>query len=473
MKKIIVINALVGMFFLSACEKDWLDIEPTTQVQTDKAITTAKDVEYALNGIYSAMQSSSYYGAQMTYYGDVTGEDMQARSATKRCAKYYLFEATKDKSFSDLWSSPYYVIRLSNNILNAIDKVNFADELDKNDFRGQALTLRALALFDLTRVFGIPYTKDNGESLGAAIITKPMDVSYKPTRNTVAECYTQIIKDLTDAVPLLKTEKTQGRVNRFAAMALLARAYLYKNDNTNALLTAENLIAESKTAGYRLWTNAEYVAAWRQSFTSEVFFEIVNTKTDGSGKESVGYLHWRSGYDDIILSADFWNLIRKDAADVRLSIINNYSSTRKYLLKYVGNTATDATEDPRDANIPIFRLSEVYLIAAEAAVKEGDDTKASKYLNDIRLRANPALTPVSGITHDQVLDERRKELVGEGHRMFDAIRNNRTINRAGSTHLSALTSETKSFNWDYYKIVLPIPKKEMDANTNMVQNPVY
>lgn len=146
---------------------------------------------------------------------------------------------------------------------------------------------------------------------------------------------------------------------------------------------------ESKTAGYRLWADTEYVAAWSQSFTSEVFFEIVNTKTDGIGKESVGYLHWRSGYDDIILSADFWNLIRKDAADVRLSIINNYSSTRKYLLKYVGNTATDATEDPRDANIPIFRLSEVYLIAAEAAVKEGDDTKASKYLNDIRLRANP------------------------------------------------------------------------------------
>ena len=69
--------------------------------------------------------------------------------------------------------------------------------------------------------------------------------------------------------------------------------------------------------------------------------------------------------------------------------------------------------------------------------------------------------------------KRRKEFVGEGHRMFDMLRNNKRIERTGSSHLKALTDDAKSFDWNYYKIVMPIPKSEMDANPNMIQNPNY
>ena len=131
-----------------------------------------------------------------------------------------------------------------------------------------------------------------------------------------------------------------------------------------------------------------------------------------------------------------------------------------------------------DANVPVIRLSETYLIAAEAAVKVGDNDKAVQYLDAIVSRANPSRS-VSGtvVTLDDVLLERRKELVAEGHRMFDVIRNGRTVLRldeqdsrlTGTRHFAA----DKEYDWSFYKLILPVPKAEMDANPNMVQNPGY
>ena len=124
-------------------------------------------------------------------------------------------------------------------------------------------------------------------------------------------------------------------------------------------------------------------------------------------------------------------------------------------------------------------MSEAYLIAAEAAVKQGDNDAAVKYLDPIVRRANPEKT-VQGetITLERVLNERRKELVAEGHRMYDAVRNGLTIERVDvkDSNLTKTKHDTKymkDINWNFYMIVLPIPKREMDANPNMIQNPEY
>lgn len=126
----------------------------------------------------------------------------------------------------------------------------------------------------------------------------------------------------------------------------------------------------------------------------------------------------------------------------------------------------------------MIRLSETYLNAAEAAVKTNDNDKAVAYLNPIVRRANPD-NSVEGetITLDRVLTERRKELVDEGHRMFDVIRNGMTVHRVDETDSNLASTEHNTqymdYDWDFYKIVLPIPKHEMDANPNMEQNPGY
>jgi len=119
------------------------------------------------------------------------------------------------------------------------------------------------------------------------------------------------------------------------------------------------------------------------------------------------------------------------------------------------------------------------LIAAEAAVKLNQSSVAAGYLNTIILRANPKATPETAPTLDRVLAERRKELVGEGHRFFDLLRNGLPIVRYTSDldqgfHYP-LDAESRSFDVNYFRAILPIPKAEVDANPNIKgqQNPGY
>jgi starch-binding outer membrane protein, SusD/RagB family len=482
MKKIIFILAILPFLF-NSCSEDWLDLKPTTRVVSTQAIKNVVDADYAINGIYSLMQSYEYYGARMQYYADVTGDDMQATGTNKRSSQYYMLISNTDNVYTSLWEMPYKVIRNANNILTQIDAltVTTTEQAQKNDIKGQALVLRALALFDVTRVFGYTYLKDNGNSLGGCIITEVVNPDFQPKRSTVKECYDQIIKDINEALPLLKATKNNGKINKWAAKSLLSRIYLYKGDNASALLQAEEAITGALANGYKLWTNAEYMsttAAWKSSLTSEGLFEVINNVTDRAGNDGIGYLMSVSGYNDIVLTSAFLTILEEDPADVRLKITkiqtssSSYNKTRPiYLLKYTGPDT-----DVRNANIPVLRLSETYLNAAESAVKLGDNAKAVTYLDAIVKRANPAKT-VAGttVTLAQVIKERRKELVGEGHRQFDALRNNETIVRTGGWHVSGLIPEVTSYNRDYFHAILPIPRYEIDANPSIKtqQNPGY
>ena len=473
---------MLPIFFYS-CSEDWLDLKPTTQVLSSEAIKNLVDAEYAINGIYSTMQSYEYYGARMQYYADVTGDDMQATGTNKRSSQFYMMYSNPDNVYRSLWELPYQIMRYANNLLSQIDALPVlpAEEAQRDNIKGQALALRALALFDVTRVYGSTYTKDNGASLGGCIITEVVGPDYMPPRNTVSECYIQIIKDLGDAIPLLKATKSDGKINRWGAKTLLSRVYLYKGDNTNALLQAEEAITGAIANGYRLWTNAEYgstTAAWKAKYTPEVLFEIANSVSDRAGNEGIAYLMLRSGYNDIVLTSAFLTILEEDMADVRHTITkletssSSFNKTRKvYLLKYTGPET-----DVRNGNIPVLRISEAYLNAAEAAVKLTDNVKAVQFLDPIVKRANPANTVVgSTITLDQVIKERRKEFVGEGHRQFDAMRNNETLVRSGGWHIPNLLPEVQSYNRDYFHAILPIPKYEIDANSSLKnqQNPGY
>lgn len=486
MKALKYIMMGIWVSLTTSCGNDWLDTEPSTRILTETAIKNLKDVEYSLNGIYTMMRNTNYYSGRMIYYGDVTGDDAQSIRTGKRTTSYYLLDYTKDTGPSTHWSYAYAIIQNCNIILSQIDNLDIDDnEREKfNDLKGQSLVLRGFALFDLTRFFGYPYAKDNGASLGVPIVTEVSKTENKPARNTVAECYNAIVKDLKEGSDLLSGKFNKGKINKWAAMLLLSRAYLYMEDNRNALATAEAAIAGAKKNKYRLWTNAEYGTIWGTDFASadpgEVLFELVNLTVDGVGKESIAYLCWQGGYDDYCLTSSFYELMQEDPDDVRNKAYTVVSKTKRaYIAKY----QPQAGKAVEDANIPVFRLSELYLIAAEAAVKLDNNDKAVEYLDAIVSRANPANT-VKGktVVLDDVLLERRKELFGEGHRFFDALRNHRTIVRKESTkvfpkiaetsHL-AMADESVSFDWNYYRIVLPIPKAEMNANPNMRQNPVY
>ncbi len=471
--------ALSASLLFTGCGNAWLEeAQPSTSTESSEAIKSARDAQYALNGIYDILRGYEYYGARMTYYADVTGEDLLANGDTKRTAKYYLFDWNEDTAPSSLWYQPYRVLRNVNNILdytNSLSEASLTDEL--RDIKGQALALRGMAHFDLVKVYGKPYTMDGGASLGVPIQLVKSEPTSKPSRNTVKEVYTQIIKDLDDAVKLLGIARNDGKINKFAAQQLLARAYLYTGQDQLAYNHATTLItdAAASKAKYVLWSNADYSTVWAKDFTSEILFQLSLTKTEPGpkSKENMGNLMWRSGYDDIVLSNDYLDLINADPADVRHKIITKYTNSKKvdfyYLNKYPGNTA--AGENPEFADIPVLRLSEAYLIAAEAAVKLTDNLNALKYLNAIVTRANPAKVLSGTVTLDRVMEERRRELVGEGHRLFDAMRNDMRIERKGANHVSPLLRpETKSFDRSFSKILMPIPRGEVDTNPNVKPN---
>ena len=153
MKKNIINYITAGVLAMTAasCGNDWLDLEPSTSVVSK--VETASDVKFTLNGIYSDMQSAYAYSGRLVYYGDVTGDDMQAVSSTKRTASAYLYGFTKSSSQATYWSYPYVFIQNCNVILANIDAIQAITEADKAelaDYKGQALAIRGMSLFELT-----------------------------------------------------------------------------------------------------------------------------------------------------------------------------------------------------------------------------------------------------------------------------------------------------------------------------------
>ena len=467
------------MFCLSSCGNDWLDTYPSNRIETTLAIATIDDARSAIHGVYFQIQRGEYGGGRMIWHGDVTGDDMRTHGNNiTRSGATYRYEYNEVSVPSALWEQPYSVIRFANNILELIDNLDVPEgrEAERNWIKGEALMARAMAHFDICRIYGYPYTKDNGASLGACIVTSPIVADSKPARSTVAECYSQvIIPDLKAAIPLLTDDRTasRGRFNRWAAKLLLSRVYLYMDDNENALREAEECITGAEAAGFALYTNSNYLEQWQTKFSMESLFEIVNITGQNSGASGIPFwcaANASNAYHELGITQPFYELLSDDPDDVRLSLLRvgvNYPDLYPaFILKY-----TNGGSDAQISNVTLFRLSEAYLNAAEAAVKLGNQNeKAVTYLHAITNRANPVNSVTGTVTLEMVLNERRKELFGEGHRSFDLLRNNMKIIRANTEHI--LLERFEIDRNDYF-CVLPVPIQEIDANPNIIQNPGY
>lgn len=498
MKKIYIYLLATTSIMGVSCSEDWLNLNPSTSVTTDQALSTLEDIKVALNGVYRETSQHSYYGDNYWYYGDCRAMDVQARenkASGKRVTPYYTYNvlATDNLNITLPWSRPYLVIRQANNIIQKIEQgaVQSSDTKELDRIKAEALVLRGLALFNLTRLFGMPYINDNGASLGVPIELKPEEPSHQPKRNTVAECYEQVVNDITTARSSLSTERTDGYINYWAAQALLSRVYLDMGKNKETYEAAADVINNSKGL-YQLYTRDEYPTIWGKDFQAEALFELYISTTEpsewggGTGGEGAPmvYANEEKGVDwnNLILTEEFLNLLEEDPNDVRhcitqLSLIENNEGlpeaacTRKvFLSKFPGKSG-----DPKDNNISIIRLSEVYLNAAEAGVKLGGEylEPARGFLNQIVGRANPEKSvSAEEFTIERVLKECRKELVGEGQIFFDYLRNKQPIVRKGGWHLSTLnTLNAETIQPNDPRIALPIPQSEIDANPNIVQNP--
>jgi len=484
MKKINILFTVLGIVLLSSCE-GFLDVKPSNTVASETSILTASDAKVVINGLMRKMTSSSYYGRNFFMYGDAKGGDLAIRSQGRGLDALYVFNhSASSNSYSGFWSQMYHCILQANNLLLNIAKIEAAGNGSAalNEYKGQALTARAMIYFDLVRIYGKPYNMD-ATSYGVPLVLTPLGFDAKPTRATVNEIYTQILKDLTDAAPLLNKSITKGYINYYANMAMQARVNLYMGNNTAALTAAETIISSQK---YTLYSNASWVSSWSSEFGSESIFELAIYINEADlGTESLGYYLLRSGAKSkamgwFMASDYFLARLGEDPQDVRWGIMA-YDETSKTrfgsCLKYTGVNLLGDKGSASAVNIKVIRLSEIYLIAAEAAFPTNKEL-ASTYLNAIRKRSpNLAATTSTTITMDMIQNERSKELFAEGQRFFDMMRWNKSItfNDDFIYPNVVITHRAKTIDRTFYKTILPIPKAEIDANPAIKgqQNPGY
>lgn len=454
---------------LSSCE-DFLNVMPSDSLTTNNAINNIDDVTAVLNGVYTPLLDEGYYGNDFIARAEMGGDDVQTSQSGKgRTENFYRFLYKVNNSPAGMWYYPYKAISRANNLIEAINSGNIEPSAALNNALGEALAIRALCHFNLTITYGYPYQKDNGASYGVPIVKTVLGATDMPSRSSVADCYAAIEQDLEDALELIDTVVNNGHFNSWAVKGLQARVALYKGDYETAFAKASEVIEKGP---YELVLNSDYVSSWGEEFTTESVFDLHISDLSSGNRELIGYLVDTEGYGEYAVTDDFLALLKENNDDVRLGLLTTDGNNElRVLNKYPGRNGASTVN-----NIRVIRLSDLYLIAAEAALKmqTPDQDSADKYLNAIRMRAIPSATAVVA-TEELVEIERRKELVMEGHRLHDVLRVGSEITREGGHHFLNKLADLITVNWDDYRCVLAIPQAEIDANLNIKdqQNPEY
>ncbi len=486
MKKILLIAILFTAITQSACNKDFLDVKPSNSTDASITINTLADAKVMLNGVMRKMIRSTYYGRNFLLYADAKGGDLTIASQGRGLDNLYTFNhEVNSGNYSSFWSDIYNTLLQVNSIIAGIEKLEAeGTTLNFDNYKGQALTLRALMHFDLVRLYGKTYTMDKS-SFGVPIVTTVLDAAEQPLRNTVEETYAQIVSDLTAAESLLPKTKNNGYINYYGNKAIQSRVYMTMGDYQKAFDVAEEIITSNV---YSLYSNSEWVGSWAAEFGKESIFELKMVKDEGElGSSSVGFYYLRNRDENAIgnfIASDYYlERLGQDSTDVRWGIMtyDEIANTRMGAsYKYVGsvNKSGDGKDPYTAVNIKVIRLSEIYLTAAEAALNKPapDRAKAVTYLNAIRKRSpDLALATEATITTDMILDEKSKELYGEGHRFFDMLRANKQITFNDEHVGVTMSHREKTIDRTFYKTILPIAQTDIDATPGLEaqQNPGY
>lgn len=473
--------------FMVSCGDSFLNHNPKEDVDAELAIVDVNTMEYALYGVYDRLQNADYYNRTVVLIPDLISDNVYLSSRTRVWYKdLENFSANSfDNIAEDTWVRIYQTVVNSGLIIKEGNQLEVAasNQGKLNSMLGEAYALRALANFDLTRLYAQPYNfTTNASHYGIPLINNPSvninEVSY-PDRSSVKEVYDAIIDDLENAVGLLSTEAPgesssyKGRITLNAAKALLSRVYLYQGDWERSEALATEVIDSNQ---YSLLDRNDLVNNFGNEHNAESIFEIVNTNTNNSSSNSVGYYYHQLGYGDALPSQELYDAY--SAQDVRRDFmyIGNRSQSGDVNVPIVDDSKYGRKQGNFEQNISVIRLAEVYLNRAEARAKQATPTKEAEAIDDLKIVAeraelsvviDPTLSGQNLI--DRILDERRKELAFEGHRLFDLNRNKKGFNKYYTGGKSTFISYPNNGN------VFPIPASELDANENLQgqQNPGY
>ncbi len=441
--KFLIITLLLGS--LASCS-DVLDVELDDEIRSTEAITDEISAQSAVTGLYSIAQSGTYYGGEFIMAQALTGGIADATGFRERFAQ--LDNAIIPASsiyLESSWVDSYALVNSSNLILQKIEELG----LDIPNSEGTAHFFRALGLFDALRQFG-QFTDMNSE-FGVPVFTEYIDDETAKTigRSSVSASFDQIISDLETAASLMEYNSGNFLISKGSAEALLARVYLYAG---NYELSVEYATLVLGNPDYDL--NGNYNDIYENEGSSESIFELQFTETDGNNLTeyfSVSPPEVSASYEDFYAAVS-------DDDDPRGDLY--YDDGRVVFVdKYGTNDAT------LDGNAIILKLSEIYLIRAEARARLGELDLALEDLNKVRTRSLPS-RPIAAEEAsdfdsfvDVLIEERARELAFEGHRWFDIVR----LGRAESI-----------LGIEYFRTVYPIPQREITISEGtLIQNPGY
>jgi len=482
MKNLFLILAGISLFYLSGCEKDYLERVPTSSLAEKDLLSTVVGNQTLLHGIHRS--TFTFYGSHGRFgqksidlVVDLLGEDFyQTERGYGWFVTWYQYIEHRNINSLDLefaWSYYYDIVDNANIILANIDNASdaaIAGNIPKvQNIKAQALTYRAFSFYQMIQLFADRYDVGGANShLGIPLVIQPTQVGQ--ARATVAEVYTQINTDLDDAIALF-TASTTTRVNKSeinlrVAQAIKARVAL----TTGQWATAEAMAVAART-GFPLTTNygsgmnstsdpewmwgAVLIDEQQTSYAS--FFSHIDPYFGGYATLGNHKLASTAVYDSL------------SATDIRKQQFVTIGSKQRVGKKFTGNGKW--TND-----YLYMKSGEMYLIEAEAIARQGGrDADAQTVLYNLVVNRDPSylkkdLTGETLIQH--ILMQRRCELWGEGFRFFDIKRLNIDMNRANLGHTTSLWNAAGFFPAMDKNLVFLIPKQEIDANPLMVQNPL-
>ncbi|MBQ8500821.1 MAG: RagB/SusD family nutrient uptake outer membrane protein [Bacteroides sp.] len=452
----------IGSLTFSSCNS-WLDVVPDDRISETVVFDDEKGFQKLLNGLYSGMTSTSLYGRNLSVGAiDVLAQYYDTYNFGDVYSDLYEYNYSTEESkdlISDIWGDAYSLISNANTLIAEIEKEECPlSERQKQRMKGEALTVRAFLHFDLLRLFGPVPTDLSGQAIPYQTST---ELDVQPFE-TGTEIMTKIKADLTNAISLLKEsepllipDKYEAdeiisrpyRMNYFTAKAILARAYLWEGNKSEAYNTATTLIDEASAIfplsddDDFLFVDEMLLGLYNISRESDIYNVLFSTELEyyerlhpaGESLSSGRLMGWFDDQNDYRYK--MWGVDEKCL----------------YLQKYRPN---DESSTLYNSTIPLVRMSEMYLIAAECA---STVDAAATWLNTLRNhRYCFSLEVTSKSLADYIYKEYSKEFVGEGQLFFYMKRN--AFERVPNGH-----KESGQMSMELGDYVIPLP----DGETSM------
>ena len=480
MKKIIYTMIIACTTLFASCDS-WLEVKPYDQIAEGELQKSEEGYQKMLNGIYIDLNSDALYGQTLSVEmievmgGAYTiGSDNSVWGNYKDLSSYQYNTEYWRNRLDQTWNKAYALILNCNKILETIDgNKNLFTDGSYYIIKGEALALRAMLHFDMLRLFGPVYSKDSDKK-AIPYYTKQTN-SPEPIL-TAQEVMEKITTDYEDALNYLANDpvKTEGtmmsstedgssnflryralRLNYYAVEALMARAYLYMGNKTEAFKYATDVI---KTADQNIFPFVDKnlvigsPAEPDRIFSSEVLFALTNTSRGTIHKnffDPSRLPNYVFRMDDSMMS----NLVYGGAAttggyqdDYRYRACWMATGSNRYFYKYSDMVANGSIQNTM---IPMVRLGEMFLIAAES--QSGDLKAGVQYVN--ALRRNRGVANLTTLTPDLLKYEYIRELYGEGQLFFLYKRLNSDI----------ITSATSSKNPKASDLIFVVPLPDTET----------